>query len=98
MNPAQSNQAVTFMASVPAAASGTITFRDGAVVLGTGTVNASGIAILTTSSLTIGSHTITASYGGNSSYDVATSAPLSQVVSKISIAIALSQCHCAVAA
>ncbi|HMH11483.1 MAG TPA: Ig-like domain repeat protein [Edaphobacter sp.] len=89
-NPAEFNQVVTFTAAVPAAASGTMTFRDGAVVLGTVTVNA-GIAVLTTSNLTIGSHAITAAYGGNSSYDVATSAPLGQVVGKIPTAITLGQ-------
>ncbi len=91
VNPAAFNQAITFTAAVPAAASGTMTFRDGAVVLGTGTVNSAGIAILTISNLTIGSHTITASYGGNSSYDVATSAPLAQAVGKIPTAITLTQ-------
>ena len=91
INPAEFNQAVTFTATVPAAASGTITFSDGSVVLGTGAVNAAGVGTLTTSSLTIGSHTITAAYGGNSSYDVATSAPLGQVVGKIPTAITLSQ-------
>ena len=91
VNPAEFNQAVTFTATVPATASGMITFVDGAVVLGTGAVNAAGFAILTTSNLTIGSHTITASYGGNSSYDVATSAPLGQVIGKIPTAVTLSQ-------
>jgi Bacterial Ig-like domain (group 3)/FG-GAP-like repeat len=89
-NPAEFNQAVTFTATVPAAASGTMTFRDGAVVLGTVAVNA-GIATLTTSNLAIGSHAITAAYGGNSSYDVATSAPLGQIIGKIPTAVTLSQ-------
>jgi Bacterial Ig-like domain (group 3)/FG-GAP-like repeat len=89
-NPADFNQSVTFTASVPAAATGTMTFRDGAVVLGTGAVNA-GIAVLTTSNLTIGSHTITASYGGNNIYDVATSAPLGEVIGKIPTAVTLTQ-------
>ena len=91
VNPAEFNQTITFTATVPAAASGAITFRDGAVVLGTGAVNAAGLATLTTSNLTIGSHTITAAYGGNGSYDVATSAPLGQVVGKIPTAVTLSQ-------
>ena len=82
-NPADFNQSVTFTATVPAAASGTMTFRDGAVVLGTGAISSAGVAILTTSSLAIGSHTITASYGGNNTYDVATSAPLGEVIGKI---------------
>jgi hypothetical protein len=90
-NPADFNQSVTFTATIPAAASGTVTFRDGAVVLGTGAINSAGIAILTTSNLAIGSHTITASYGGNSTYDVATSAPLAEVIGKIPTAVTLTQ-------
>ena len=90
-NPAEFNQTITFTATVPAAASGVMTFRDGTVVLGTGAVNAAGLALLTTSNLTIGSHTITATYGGNSSYEAAASAPLGQVIGKIPTAVTLSQ-------
>jgi hypothetical protein len=88
-NPAEFNQSVTFTASVPAAASGNITFRDGSVVLGTAAVNSAGIAVLTTSNLAIGSHTITATYGGNSSYETAVSAPLAQTIGKIPTAVTL---------
>jgi YVTN family beta-propeller protein len=45
---------------------GMVTFKDGATTLGTGTLNGSGIATYTASSLAVGSHTITASYGGDS--------------------------------
>ncbi len=91
VNPAEFNQSVTFTAAVPAAASGTMTFRDGAVVLGAGSVNAAGLASFTTSTLTIGSHTITAAYGGNSNYETATSAPLGQVVGKVPTVVTLTQ-------
>src|SRR6266851_1301612 len=91
VNPAEFNQSVTFTAAVPADASGTMTFRDGAVILGTGSVNAAGLATFTTSTLTIGSHTITAAYGGNSNYEAATSAPLGQVVGKVPTVITLTQ-------
>ena len=89
-NPAQINQPVVFTAAVPSAASGSVTFYDGSVVLGTAAVNAAGIASLTTSNLTTGSHTITATYGGNSSYATATSTPLAQTIGKIPTAVALS--------
>jgi Bacterial Ig-like domain (group 3) len=49
------------------APTGTITFEDGANVLGTAQL-ANRTASLTTSSLTIGSHSLVASYGGDSTY------------------------------
>ena len=45
---------------------GTVTFKDGASTLGTGTLNGSGVATYTAASLAVGSHGITASYGGDS--------------------------------
>ena len=69
-NPSVRRQAVTFTATVavvsPGAGTpaGTVTFNDGATVLGTRTLNASGIATFTTSSLRVGTHTITAVYNG----------------------------------
>jgi hypothetical protein len=81
LNPSIVNQAVTFTATAPATATGTITFLDGATILGTGALN-NGLATLTTSTLTVGSHTITVSYGGDSTNAAATSAPLTQIVEK----------------
>ena len=56
---------------------GTITFLDGAAILGTGTANSSGVATYTTAAMTLalGAHSISASYGGDSNYNGATSAP-----------------------
>jgi hypothetical protein len=88
-NPSNPSQAVTFSASVHAGATGSITFLDGTTVVGVGTVNAAGVAIFTTSTLTIGSHPITASYGGDSGYSAATSAVLTQVVGKIPTVITI---------
>jgi hypothetical protein len=90
LNPAAYSQTITFTASVPAAATGTITFLDGTTVLGSGTVNGAGVASFTTSSLAIGTHAISASYGGNASYKSAVSTALSQVVSKLPSTITLS--------
>jgi hypothetical protein len=82
-NPSSPGQAVTFSATIHAGATGSITFLDGTNILGTGTISAAGIATFTTSTLTIGSHPVTASYGGDSSYNAATSAVLTEVVGKI---------------
>ncbi len=81
LNPSIINQAVTFTATAPANATGTITFLDGATILGTGGLN-NGQTALTTSTLTVGSHTITVSYGGDSNNSAATSVPLTQIVDK----------------
>jgi hypothetical protein len=67
---ASTGQSVTFTATVAAVSkavgtpTGTVTFRDGTTTLGTANLNANGTAVFTTSTLTRGAHTITASYGG----------------------------------
>jgi hypothetical protein len=90
-NPSSVNQSVTFTATVPAGATGTVTFHDGSTVLGTANVNSAGVASFTTSTLLSGTHTITAVYSGDNNYGSATSAPLSQVVSLIPTMVALTQ-------
>ncbi len=67
---------VTFTASVAPGAgpSGTVTFGEGASVLGTVAVSAGGTAAFTTSSLTVGSHEVTARYGGDANWSESTSA------------------------
>jgi hypothetical protein len=83
---------VTFAASVSSAAgtpSGTVTFYDGAALLGTGTLS-NGATGLTTSALIVGAHSITAVYGGVSSYATSTSAPVAVNVTKASTATTLS--------
>jgi hypothetical protein len=79
-NPSVYGQSVTFTATLSAsAATGTVTFYDGSTSLGTGTL-ASGTASYSTSSLSIGSHSITAVYGGNSTYGSSTSNVVNQKV------------------
>ena len=77
-------QPVTFTASVtsgsPGTPTGTVTFKDGATTLGTGALNGSAQATFTTSALSTGAHTITASYGGDASFAPSTSAAISQAV------------------
>lgn len=63
-----------------------MTFKDGATVLGTGTltfVGGQAKATFTTSTpLAVASHSITAVYGGDSNYNASTSAVLTQTVNK----------------
>ncbi|MGD0901282.1 MAG: Ig-like domain-containing protein, partial [Thermoguttaceae bacterium] len=72
-------QWVGFLAAVriasPGAAvpTGAVTFYDGANVLGTTTLDANGNATLFTHSLTVGAHTITASYAGAANLAASTS-------------------------
>ena len=51
---------------------GTVTFMDGTATLGTGILSA-GVATYTTSSLAVGSHSITAAYPGDSNFSGSTS-------------------------
>jgi hypothetical protein len=74
VNPAVTGQAVTFTATVAIVApgagvpTGTVTFKDGNVVLGTGAVGRDGTATFTTSFAAAGGHTITAVYSGDSKF------------------------------
>ena len=74
---------VTLTATVaPAAASGTVTFKDGSTTLGTGTLSG-GTATYSTSALAAGSHTITAVYGGGGGYAGSTSAASTITVASV---------------
>jgi hypothetical protein len=80
LNPAVSGQSVTFTATVsPASATGSVQFKDGGTILGTVTL-AGGSAAFSTSSLAIGSHSITAVYGGDGNGNGSTSAALTETV------------------
>src|SRR5262249_16672002 len=80
-NPAPFGQAVTLTATVTGQGTptGTVTFRDGAAVLGTAPLSG-GQASLTVPTLGLGAHAISAAYGGNSEFLASTSAALSLVV------------------
>src|SRR5579871_5140611 len=79
-NPATAGQTVTLSAVVlPSAATGTITFKDGSTTLNTLTIS-NGAAGFTTSSLTVGTHSLTASYSGDSKYTGNTSQPAAEVI------------------
>jgi hypothetical protein len=74
VNPAVSGQAVTFTATVAIVApgagapTGTVTFQDGNVVLGSAAVGRDGTATLTTSFAAAGGHVITAVYSGDGNF------------------------------
>lgn len=79
-NPALSGQPVIFTATVsPSAATGTVSFYDGQNLLATATLT-NGVATYSTSALALGTHSLTASYGGSSIYNASTSAALAEVV------------------
>lgn len=89
-NPIFLSNPVTFTASVSslgATPTGSVIFYDGATNIGTGTVSTSGAATFTTPSLTTGTHSITAVYSGDSTYNPATSAPFPQLIEDFTITV-----------
>jgi V8-like Glu-specific endopeptidase len=90
--PSNFGQAVTFQVDVsptgpvPVAPTGAVTFLDGSTPLGTATLVSpndgtfTSSASLTTSAFAVGSHTITAAYGGNAYLLASTSPALTQTV------------------
>jgi hypothetical protein len=75
-NPSDQGQSVTFTATVTSTGgtpTGTVQFKiDGSNPGAPVTLNGSGVATLSTSSLTGGPHTITATYSGDTNFDVST--------------------------
>jgi hypothetical protein len=84
-NPSAFGQNVTFTATVAAVSpgagspTGTVTFTQGAALLGAGTVSA-GVGTFSTSTLSLGRHTITASYSGDANFIASASTGLAQSV------------------
>jgi uncharacterized delta-60 repeat protein/uncharacterized repeat protein (TIGR01451 family) len=92
-NPSTFGESVTFTDTVCGGVAGseptgTVTFREGSSTLGTGTLAVGGgtgcaQATFATSSLSVGSHTITAEYPGDAGHTASTSNAVTQVVNKI---------------
>jgi subtilase family serine protease len=87
LNPSKSGQSVTFTATVTGEFGGntpnTLKFKDGSTFIATVTTNATTHqATFTTSSLSVGTHNITAVYEGGSNLHGSTSPVLKQVVNK----------------
>jgi Astacin (Peptidase family M12A)/Bacterial Ig-like domain (group 3)/MBG domain (YGX type)/Chitobiase/beta-hexosaminidase C-terminal domain len=84
-NPSTFGSTVSFTATVTSSgnsATGSVSFKDGLTVLGTGSLNGSGVATFTTSALAVGTHSITAVYAGDGSNVGSTSAALTQTVTQ----------------
>ncbi|MET3940593.1 hypothetical protein ABIC22_003405 [Paenibacillus sp. PvP094] len=90
-NPASEGEPVAFMARVSRnyndtydMPTGTVTFKDGDIVLGTAEVGTDvtkpDLAFYSVRSLSAGDHQITAEYNGNSTFKGSTSAPLTQTI------------------
>jgi hypothetical protein len=63
---------------------GTVTFKDGTITLGTATLDNTGTATFTTTALAIGSHPISAVYAGDNNFNGSTSGVLTETVNQVS--------------
>lgn len=85
---AVAGQTITFTATVtpdaggtyPSMPTGLVTFLDNGAAIGTGTLDASGHATLSTNALSVGPHSITAMYNSDANFSASASAPLTQNV------------------
>src|SRR5437867_675475 len=85
-NPSTAGQGVTLTATVlpvaPATGvpTGSVSFRDGTTTIGSATLGATGTASIVVSTLTAGSHSLTAAYAGAGNFLASTSPVVTQVV------------------
>jgi len=82
-------QTLTLTATVNASSgtpSGTVTFSNGTTSLGSGNLNSSGVATLNTSSLPLGTDSITAVYSGDANFAASTSSAILITVTSYSLA------------
>jgi hypothetical protein len=90
-NPSNAGQAVTLTATVTpqpgfdqhGTPTGTVNFFDGTTNIGNANLNGSAVATLMISTLTVGTHNITATYNGDSNFVTSTSPVLPQVVQSV---------------
>ncbi|HZR29869.1 MAG TPA: Ig-like domain-containing protein, partial [Terriglobales bacterium] len=92
--PSTYGSSVTFTATVAEVSgsglpTGTVTFFDGVTTLGGGTLNGGGVATFSTSTLTAGSHSITAVYNGDANLTGSTSPAITQVVNQATTTVNL---------
>jgi len=83
VNPSTFGQSVIFAAAVSAAVgtpTGSVTFKDGSTVLGTTSLDASGIATFSSHALAVGPHSVVAVYSGSGSYASSQSSNLALTV------------------
>ena len=96
-NPSTFGQAVTFTATVTGqrgfykgTPTGTVSFYDGTTNIGNSNLNSGGVATLTTSTLAVGTHSMTATYNGDTNFASSTSPVLYQVVQGTQAIVSLS--------
>jgi len=82
LNPSTYGASVTFTATIPAGATGTMQFYENGVAMGAPIAVSSGVATYTTSTLVVGTQAITAQYSGDANYNSSTSPTINQVVNK----------------
>ncbi|WP_249147174.1 IPT/TIG domain-containing protein [Bradyrhizobium jicamae] len=93
VNPSSFGRPITFNATVTGSGgtpAGTVTFKDAGAAIGTATLSA-GIASFTITTLAVGTHAITASYGGSAIFAASTSPALNQTVNIPSDSVKLHQ-------
>jgi hypothetical protein len=92
VNPSNYGQAVTLTAKVTSAGpapTGTVTFKNGSVSLGYGTLNASGVATWNTAKIPVGANTLTSTYNGDAFNAKSVLAGITQTVRQASIHLVL---------
>jgi hypothetical protein len=87
-NPASAGVNVTFTATVTGSApTGNVAFLDGAATIATVALNGSYQAAYSTSALSVGTHSITAVYAGDTYNSTSTSSPVSQVINSNNVPV-----------
>jgi hypothetical protein len=67
-NPLVYGNSLALTATITRGATGTVLFMDGQSIIGSSVVNGDGVAVISTSTLAAGSHTITARYSGDGNF------------------------------
>ena len=82
-------QSVSLSATVTGVAglipTGSVSFMDGTTALGTDTLKSDGTISISTTALSVGSHTLTAQYGGDANYNPSTSAGATAMVNAMPV-------------
>jgi hypothetical protein len=94
-NPGGLGQPIVLTASIAGAATsliptGSVVFSDGATQLASVPLDATGHATFTTSTLALGTHTLTAAYAGDAIFTSSASAPLSELIIQPNFTLTLS--------
>jgi hypothetical protein len=96
VNPALYGQTVTLTGTTGASVgvpTGTMTFMNGATSLGVATLNANGVATLTTNTLPVAGNVLSAVYGGTAAYAGSTSPTVTEAVNPASTTATISSSH-----